>query len=101
MILFDGCSWTWGDELEDKEAHRFSQLLSNMVNMDHVNIAEPLKSNNSILRTTLEYCEKNTVDIAIIQFSCTSRTEIRIPRTISKSTFISLCGKRFNFYRYG
>ena len=80
MILFDGCSWTWGDELEDKEAHRFSQLLSNMVNMNHVNIAEPLKSNNSILRTTLEYCEKNTVDIAIIQFSCTSRTEIRIPR---------------------
>jgi len=80
MILFDGCSWTWGDELEDKEKYRFSQLLSDMTNIDHVNIAEPLKSNNSILRTTIEYCEKNTVDIAIIQFSCTSRTEIRIPR---------------------
>ena len=80
MILFDGCSWTWGDELEDKEKYRFSQLLTDMTNIDHVNIAEPLKSNNSILRTTIEYCEKNTVDIAIIQFSCTSRTEIRIPR---------------------
>lgn len=80
MILFDGCSWTWGDELEDKETYRFSQLLSEMTNRDHVNLGQPGKSNNGILRTTLEYCERNPVDIAVIQFTSTSRTEIRIPR---------------------
>ena len=87
MILFDGCSWTWGAELEDRERHRFSQLLSEKTNMDHVNIGYRTKSNNAILRTTLEYCENNTVDIAIIQFTCTSRTEIRVPK---RDSYISL-----------
>ena len=80
MILFDGCSWTWGAELEDKETYRFSQLLSEMTNRDHVNLGQPSKSNNGILRTTLEYCERNPVDIAVIQFTGTSRTEIRMPK---------------------
>jgi|TARA_B100000131_G_scaffold151951_1_gene147359 hypothetical protein len=81
MILFDGCSWTWGAELGvEREKLRFSQLLGEKTNMDYVNIGYRAKSNNAILRTTLEYCEKNTVDIAIIQFTCTSRTEVRVPR---------------------
>tara|TARA_B100001057_G_C22554132_1_gene834647 strand:- start:92 stop:772 length:681 start_codon:yes stop_codon:yes gene_type:complete len=87
MILFDGGSWLYGDELEDREKYRFSKILSERVNREHVNISEPGKSNNAILRTTIEYCENNLVDIAIIQFTGTSRTEIRAP---NEDRYISL-----------
>ena len=72
MILFDGCSWTWGDELENREETRFSSLIG----QDHVNLGQCGKSNDGILRTTLDFCEKNEVDIAVIQFTKFSRTEI-------------------------
>lgn len=76
MILFDGCSWTWGDELENREKDRFSTLVSDHIGKNHVNISERGKSNDGILRTTIEYCENNTVDLAIIQFTKISRREI-------------------------
>ena len=76
MILFDGCSWTWGDELENKEKDRFSTLVSDHIGKNHVNISERGKSNDGILRTTIEYCENNIVDLAIIQFTKISRREI-------------------------
>ena len=72
MILFDGCSWTWGDELENREKDRFSSLIGK----DHVNLSERGKSNDGILRTTIEYCENHHIDIAVIQFSKISRREI-------------------------
>ena len=72
MILFDGCSWTWGDELENREETRFSSLIG----QDHVNLGQCGKSNDGILRTTLDFCEKNEVDIAVIQFTLISRREI-------------------------
>ena len=75
MILFDGCSWTYGDELEDREKYRFSTLVAKEHN--HINIAVNGKSNDSILRTTIDYCENNQVDFAVIQFTKPSRTEIR------------------------
>ena len=73
MILFDGCSWTYGDELDNPERDRFSTLIGE----DHVNLGKNGKSNDGILRTTLDYCESNHVDIAVIQFTKFSRTEIR------------------------
>ena len=76
MILFDGCSWTWGDELENREKDRFSTLVSDHIGKNHVNISERGKSNDGILRTTIEYCENNIVDLAIIQFTKISRREI-------------------------
>ena len=76
MILFDGCSWTWGDELENREKDRFSTLVSDHIGKNHTNISERGKSNDGILRTTIEYCENNTVDLAIIQFTKISRREI-------------------------
>ena len=71
-IYFDGCSWTWGDELENREETRFSSLIG----QDHVNLGQCGKSNDGILRTTLDFCEKNEVDIAVIQFTLISRREI-------------------------
>tara|TARA_B100001113_G_C20925908_1_gene542161 strand:- start:47 stop:655 length:609 start_codon:yes stop_codon:yes gene_type:complete len=79
MILFDGCSWTRGDELKDPEKCRFSTLVSD--GKDHVNLSWNGKSNDGILRTTMEFCERNTVDIAIIQFTVFSRTEFRCEKT--------------------
>ena len=82
MILFDGCSWTWGDELENREEKRFSTLvakkglMSKDIIRDHANIGQCGKSNDGILRTTIDFCEKNEVDIAVIQFTLISRREI-------------------------
>ena len=73
MILFDGCSWTYGDELDNPEKDRFSTLIGK----DHINLGKNGKSNDSILRTTLDHCENNKVDLAVIQFTKPSRTEIR------------------------
>jgi len=75
MILFDGCSWTYGTELENHEEERWSTLVAN--GEEHVNLSNPGKSNDGILRTTLEFCESNHVDTAIIQFTKHSRTEFR------------------------
>ncbi len=75
MILFDGCSWTYGTELENHEEERWSTLVAN--GEEHVNLSNPGKSNDGILRTTLEFCESNHVDTAVIQFTKHSRTEFR------------------------
>lgn len=75
MILFDGCSWTYGSELENREKERWSTLVAN--GEEHVNLSSPGKSNDGILRTTLEFCESNHVDTAVIQFTKHSRTEFR------------------------
>ncbi len=75
MILFDGCSFTMGLELENSE-DRFSTLVSDYYHTEHVNLAEGGKCNDGILRTTLEYCESHAVDFAVIQFTKYSRREI-------------------------
>jgi hypothetical protein len=72
MILFDGCSYTYGDELENPEKERFSSLIGG----EHVNLGECGKSNDGITRTTISYCEKNKVDTAVIQFTLYSRREV-------------------------
>ena len=72
MILFDGCSYTYGDELENPEKERFSSLIDG----EHVNLGECGKSNDGITRTTIEYCEKNEIDTAVIQFTLYSRREV-------------------------
>tara|TARA_Y100000768_G_C23878013_1_gene633781 strand:- start:560 stop:1087 length:528 start_codon:yes stop_codon:yes gene_type:complete len=43
---------------------------------EYKSIGECGKSNDGITRTTIKYCEKNKVDIAVIQFTIYSRREI-------------------------
>lgn len=82
MILFDGCSYTFGGELENPEKDAFPHLVSRMGLMKgakprkYRSIAKCGKSNDGILRTTLDFCEKNPVSRAIIQFTVYSRREI-------------------------
>ena len=76
MILFDGCSWTFGMELEDRERERWSTLVSDHFNTEHVNLGQWGKSNDGILRTTIHHCENHKVDLAVIQFTKDNRREI-------------------------
>ena len=74
-ILFNGCSITWGDELEDNRKSRFSKLVCDELDTDEKNLSMRGASNDYIVRTTIDYCDKNTVDIAVIQFTVESRIE--------------------------
>ena len=82
MILFDGCSFTYGDELENPEKDAFPHLVARMGLKDgaeprkYKSLGECGKSNDGILRTTLEYCEKVPVSIVVIQFTKFSRREV-------------------------
>ena len=67
MILFSGCSITWGDELENRKKDRFSK--------NHVNIARNGLSNDMIVMRTIEYIEQNhDVDYVITQFTVPRRS---------------------------
>jgi hypothetical protein len=75
-ILFNGCSYTWGDELENREHDRFSTLVSNYYNASHDNISKCGNSNDAISRTTMEWFnEGNVCNLAIIQWAVISRIE--------------------------
>jgi len=82
MILFDGCSFTFGDELENPEKDAFPHLVSRMGLSDgakpriYKSIGECGKSNDGILRTTINFCENNPVTLAVIQFTNFSRREV-------------------------
>ena len=67
MILFSGCSITYGDELENPEKDRFSK--------NHVNIARCGLSNDMIVMRTIEYIEQNPdVDYVVTQFTVPRRS---------------------------
>ncbi len=61
MILFTGCSMTWGDELENRLEDRFSK--------SHPNIAQCGMSNDMMVIKTIEYIEQNPdVEYVVAQF---------------------------------
>jgi hypothetical protein len=75
-IFYNGCSYTWGDELQNKEQERYGTLVSNHYNASHVNISERGRSNDAIARTTMEwFINGNTCDLAIIQWTVISRID--------------------------
>lgn len=71
--FFNGCSWTYGTDLEDIKRDRYSTLVSE--GKSHVNIAMGGSSNDRIALSTIQWFEKgNTCDTAIIQWTFTDRT---------------------------
>jgi hypothetical protein len=76
--LTNGCSFTWGAELDDREL-RFGALLSRKLNCNLVDISENGSSNERILRTTFDYLNNSDVNlnelIVVIGWSGISRTE--------------------------
>lgn len=82
-LLFNGCSFTEGCELEGKTKdfnhrtkHRYSHVIHERTGKTYDNIALSGVSNNRITRTTIEWFENgNTCDLAIIQFTMPQRIE--------------------------
>jgi len=81
-ILFNGCSYTFGGELEGldndleyRRTHRFSHLVANHFGMTYDNISIPGICNDLIVEDTIQWFrEGNTCDVAIIQLTYPERT---------------------------
>ena len=72
-IYFNGCSYTWGDELDNALQSRFSKLVCNHFNAEEINLSYSGKSNDAIIRECLS--DDNHYDLAIISSTIPSRTE--------------------------
>jgi hypothetical protein len=53
-LYTNGCSFVWGDELEDRKNEAFPYLLKNRLNCELLNDSQKGSSNQRILRTTLK-----------------------------------------------
>ena len=73
-IYFDGCSVTFGAELEDKKTERYSRLVANHFGAEDYNIATGGGSNRRMLRNLLSH-DLSQYDIVVIQMTKRMRTE--------------------------
>tara|TARA_B100000508_G_scaffold140180_1_gene140413 strand:- start:261 stop:836 length:576 start_codon:yes stop_codon:yes gene_type:complete len=76
-IYFNGCSWTWGGELDSNGISRdnkFSTVICRKMNAIEVNKSKSGSSNFYIMRTSLDENPKD-YDLAIIQLTLRNRTE--------------------------
>lgn len=82
-LLFNGCSFTAGAELDGVEAdvnyrdkHRFSHVVSEKTGLSYCNISKGGSSNSAILSRTVEWFEQgNTCDHVIIQWTARIRRD--------------------------
>ena len=81
FLYFNGCSYTYGAELENIEDKRFSTLVSKHFNADHLNDAARGSSNDTIVRKTFEFLENNKCDYGIIIMTHFHRIELANPIT--------------------
>ena len=79
FFYFNGCSHTYGADLENIEDERFSTLVSNHYNADHLNDATRGSSNDKIVRKTFEFLENNKCDYGIIMMTYHVRMELVNP----------------------
>jgi len=83
-LLFNGCSFTYGGELnginndiEHQRTHRFSHLVAEHYGKTYDNVAHSRRSNDWIVEKTINWFEDgNTCDLAVIQFTENRRTII-------------------------
>ena len=74
-IYFDGCSWTQGHELQNKEEERYSRLVCNHLSAEESNFGRGGGSNDRIVRRLLTRVNIEDYDLAIIQMTLPARTE--------------------------
>jgi len=80
-LLFNGCSCTYGgelngidDDIEHQRTHRFSHLVAKHYSKTYDNIALNGKSNDWIVEKTINWFEEgNTCDLVVIQFADNKR----------------------------
>jgi len=76
-IVFAGCSFTAGGELENPEEERFSRLVCNRLNVEEYNVSRNGYSNDLLFHKFLKFsttCGKP--DIAVIQWTNVIRWQI-------------------------
>ena len=73
-LLFLGCSWTWGDELQNREKERYSSIIGKRLNADVVNLGECGYSNHAIGRIFLNQ-NLEQYDYIFVQLTHPSRAE--------------------------
>ena len=87
MLLANGCSFVWGDELEGYKnsppTHwdkTFTHLVADNLDMDYINLAECGNGNRKIFRDTMRYLrtgkDKDKITHAIVLWSAFERNEI-------------------------
>ena len=74
-IYFDGCSWTKGEELENKKEERFSKLVCDKLGAEELNLARCGGSNDRIIRNLMIEYDITKYDMAVIQMTFPVRTE--------------------------
>jgi hypothetical protein len=80
LIITNGCSFTWGDELSNREQEAYPYIIGKKFNCSVRNLAENAQSNEAIVRTTIEYLMTHDLSdydpVLIIGWSGISRKEI-------------------------
>jgi|TARA_B100000424_G_scaffold251189_1_gene226477 hypothetical protein len=73
-IYFDGCSHTWGSELDNNIQSRYSNLVCNHFGAEEYNIAERGGSDHRLTRNLLEH-DLSQYDMFVIQMTYKRRNE--------------------------
>lgn len=79
MLLVNGCSYTYGDELESPETERWAYHLANSMGVELKCLAEGGSSNYKIYRDTMKFLQKHhTEEITqlIVMWSAFERVEV-------------------------
>ena len=79
-IYFDGCSWCWGAELQDRYNERYSKLICDKLGAEETNHGIPGGSNDRIVRNLLVEYNIEEYDYVIIQMTFPPRTEYYDPK---------------------
>lgn len=76
-LLVSGCSFTYGDELDNIEEERWSTHLGKLLNMEVINVAKPGNSNKAIWRSVKEQLlNENDITHVLVLWSAFERVEI-------------------------
>lgn len=79
MILLNGCSFTYGDELSDPDNQRWGTHLSKLLDKDIHNLSAPGASNARIYRSTMSFLSSHdlsNLEGLIVMWSAFERVEM-------------------------
>lgn len=103
MILAAGDSFTYGDELQDRQ-RAWPRLLAELLDTDVVNLAESGASNDAMLRLVVEHTVNQTWDLVVVGWTNPERFEVWSELTQHPVTVMhnSLAGLPWtdDYYRY-
>ena len=89
-LLLNGCSFM--------DNYHYSKQFEKLLNAQATNLARPGSSNRRIIRTTVNYIEKNSVDFVVLGLTFYDRQEgpfLTIPRDQIEGTWVSYNNQGF------